>query len=111
MLLQAKEGLGRAVAAEGAGDRLVGVGHMAVEAGIGQPVGAETAETGDHLHGQPVGAVGAGVGDDTQVHANQLAVCVHAAAIAQRLRMARACAGELLGTAVFKLDRSSGGNG
>ena len=83
VLLQAEERLRRAVAAEGAGHRLVGVDHVAVEAGIGQPVGAQPAEAGHHLHGQSVRAVCAGVGHDAQIRADQLAVFVHAAAEAQ----------------------------
>ena len=110
MLLQAEEGLGRAVAPERAWDRFVGVDHIAVEAGRGQPVGAQRPKAGDHLDGQPVGSIRAGLGQNVQVDAQEFAVFVHPGAEAQPLGVAGASAAELLLPGVFKLHRSPGGN-
>ena len=111
VLLQGKLGLGRAVAPEGPGHRLVGVDHRTVEAGRGQPVGAQGPEAGDHLHGEAVGAIGPGVPDDLHVHAHQLALLVDAAAEAQDLGVAGAGAGELLGPGVLEAHRAARGDG
>ena len=107
MLLQPEEGLGCAVAAECTGYGFVGVDDVTVEAGCGQPVGAEGAKAGDHLHGETVCPVGAGVGNHPDFHADQFSGCIHAAAEAQPLRMACAGGAKLHLARVFELDRAA----
>ena len=65
----------------------------------------------DHLHGECVGAIGSSVAHDAQVHADQLAILVDTAAIAQDLWVACAGASKFLCTRKFKPYRAPGLNG
>ena len=108
---QGKLGLGRAVAAEGARRRHIGVDHLGVELDVGTAVGGQPAQTGDAADSQPVTAIRARVGDDVHVQGAQGAVLLHAGAIGHDHGMARAGAGELLGAGVLKTHRPAGRNG
>jgi len=111
VLFQPEEGLGCAIAAKGAGHGFIGVDDIAVEAGRGEPVGAEGAKAGDHLHCETVGSVSASVGHDPNFHSDQFSVRVDAAAETQPLRVTGARGAKLQLTRVFEFDRSAGGDG
>ena len=107
----AEERLGGAIAAKRARHGLVGVHHIAHEAGVGRVVEGQALEARHHRHGQAVGGIGPRVGDEVQLHRHHPALAGHAHLEAHDVRMSAAAAGELLPAGELQIHRPAGFEG